>query len=224
MPAAKTSAKRVAGPSKTNGKARAGGKTATVRKAAKVVRKVVRSTGGKAPSEATLFSELEVLAEFIKQARIDIADLSPDEVKDEFLPAASDELDAVIAATADATNAIMDATEIIEEVTAGLDGEDADKMMTATTKIYEACGFQDITGQRISKVVSTLQDIEERIDGLISAFGNGKTGRAKARPKAKKKPSKTTKQTTDEDLLNGPQAADKAKSQTEIDDLLASFD
>jgi len=221
MPAAKTSAKRRTRPGKAKGKTRAGAKMATARKAAKVVSKVVRSTGGKAPSEAALFSELEVLAEFIKQARKDIAELSPDDVKHEYLPTASDELDAIIAATADATNAIMDATEIIEKVAGGLDGEDADKMMTATTNIYEACGFQDITGQRISKVVSTFQDIEERIDGLISAFGDGKTGRVKKKPKAKKKKQSDL---TDEDLLHGPQAEGKGKSQSEVDDLLASFD
>jgi chemotaxis protein CheZ len=215
MPAAKTSAKKRTGPGKAKGK------KATARKAARVVRKVVKSTGGKAPSEAKLFSELEILAEFIKQARIDIAELSPDEVKHQFLPTASDELDAIIAATADATNAIMDATEIIEEVVIGLDGKDAGKMMKATTMIYEACGFQDITGQRITKVVSTLQEIEKKIDGLISAFDDGKNKRVKKKPKAKKKKKSKL---TDEDLLHGPQAEGEGKSQSEVDDLLASFD
>lgn len=228
MPAAKTSAKKPARPSKAKGKVRAGTKTAKARKSARVVRKVVKSTSGKAPTEAKLFAELEILAEFIKQARIDIAELSPGEVKSELLPTASDELDAIVAATSDATNAIMDATEIIEEVAAELNVEGAGKMMRATTMIYEACGFQDITGQRISKVVSTFQDIEEKIDGMILALGDGKTGgksrRAKSKPKTKKKSPKTSGKITDKDLLHGPQMEGEGRSQAEIDDLLASFD
>ncbi|MBT3238149.1 MAG: chemotaxis protein CheZ [Rhodospirillaceae bacterium] len=220
MPAAKTPAKKGAKSRKAVPKAKPktnAKRKASASKAVKVVKKVVKSTGSKAPSEYKLFSELEVLADFIKKARTDIAALNPDEVKDDFLPTAADELDAIVAATADATNAIMDATEIIEDVTSGLEGEAADKMMMATSGIYEACGFQDITGQRISKVVSTLQDIELKVDSLISAFSDGK--KTPARKKAKKK-----KEVTDEDLLNGPQATDKAKSQAEINDLLASFD
>ena len=33
--------------------------------------------------------------------------------------------------------------------------------------IFEACTFQDITGQRISKVVGTLRYIDERVSSFI---------------------------------------------------------
>ena len=49
--------------------------------------------------------------------------LRPDEVKEQFLTAAGDELDAIVEATAEATNGIMDATEIVEGVMSGLEGE-----------------------------------------------------------------------------------------------------
>ena len=97
----------------------------------------------------------------------EIAALRPDEVKEEYLPAAADELDAIVAATAEATNSIMDATEIIERVAENLEGENQDALLDATTRIYEACGFQDITGQRISKVVKTLEEIENKVDALV---------------------------------------------------------
>ncbi len=190
------------------------------RKAAKVVGKVMKSLKGKAHVEADLFAELGKLAAYIQDAKKEIAALRPHEVKEDFLPQASDELDAIVGATADATNAIMDATEIIEDVMAGLKGEPADQLMVATTAIYEACTFQDITGQRISRVVGTLQDIESKVDGLLSAFDAGPVKLKKS--KAKKKPGKS--EITDADLLNGPQNADKASSQADIDALLASFD
>ncbi len=43
----------------------------------------------------------------------------------------------------------------------------------ACMRIFEACSFQDITGQRITKVVSTLTYIEERLHGLQDAWGPG---------------------------------------------------
>ncbi|NQU55600.1 MAG: protein phosphatase CheZ [Rhodospirillales bacterium] len=177
---------------------------------------------GKAPKASDLFAELEALAQYIQDAKKEIAALSPDEVKEDFLPTASGELDAIIQATADATNLIMDSTELIEDVMAKLKGQDADQLMTATTRIYEACGFQDITGQRITKVVSTLKEIEDKVDGLVAVFAGNSSGTSKN--SKKKTVTKSKKQITDEDLLNGPQANDKAKSQAEIDALLASFD
>ena len=196
--------------------------TQKAHKAAKVVRNLMKSVKGDDTKISALFDELENLASYIKEVKKEIAALSPDEVKDEFLPTASDELDAIVEATADATNAIMDATEIVEEVMSGLDGKPSDELLRATTKIYEACTFQDITGQRITKVVSTLKEIEDKVDGLLNVFAGGKSDAAKKPQKRSK--AKSKKEMTDEDLLNGPQSAAKAKSQAEIDALLASFD
>ncbi|HER26287.1 MAG TPA: chemotaxis protein CheZ [Rhodospirillales bacterium] len=225
MPARKPVAKSIPKGARKSAKARSkvgasGGKhkaASRARKAAKVVAKVIKS----AHSEADLFAELGKLARYIQDARKEIVALQPHEVKDKFLPSASDELDAIVGATADATNAIMDATEIIEDVMGGLKGKRADQLMEATTAIYEACTFQDITGQRITRVVATLQDIETKVDGLLSAFGtgNGKARKTRAKPK---KPGKI--EITDADLLNGPQDAGTASTQAEIDALLASFD
>ncbi len=91
----------------------------------------------------------------------------------------------------------------------------------ATTRIYEGCGFQDITGQRVTKVVKTLKDIEERIDALVAAFGS-EIEKVKAdQPEPEEKEEKKD---CDEDVLHGPQLAKDAKSQAEVDALLASFD
>ncbi len=88
----------------------------------------------------------------------------------------------------------------------------------AATRIYGACGFQDITGQRVTKVVKPLEDIEERIDALVAAFGS-EIGKFKA-----EQPEREEKKDSDEDVLHGPQLAKDAKSQAEVDALLASVD
>ncbi|MEE8394386.1 MAG: protein phosphatase CheZ [Rhodospirillales bacterium] len=182
--------------------------------------------------ETALYDELQALADYIHAARAEIAAINPGEVKDNFLPDATDELDAVIEAAAEATNAIMDAAESIEGIMGEIEGQASRTLMDATTSIYEACGFQDITGQRITKVINTLKSIEEKVDALVAVFaddGPPSTARkpaktrkvAKAAPK-KKKPAK--KAVADKDLLNGPGKKGEAKTQDEIDALLASFD
>jgi chemotaxis protein CheZ len=121
------------------------------------------------------FSErLENLAAFINQSRIEIAALKPEQVSQEFLPKATDELDAVVHATRDATNRIMDSADVIMQIAGNLNGDDQQDLMNAVNTIYESCSFQDITGQRIAKVVTTLKVIEQRIDRMMATL-NGET-------------------------------------------------
>ncbi|MEX0758400.1 MAG: chemotaxis protein CheZ, partial [Tistlia sp.] len=110
-----------------------------------------------------LYAEIESLAHYIQNARAEIASLRPDEITDEHLPAAGEELEAIVGATEQATNSIMEAVEAIETVAAELPPEQAERITAAVTSVYEACGFQDITGQRISKVVNALRHIESKV-------------------------------------------------------------
>lgn len=202
------------------------GNTVSIENIAGVVESIMISMKGDlTATDLELYNELEALAKYIHAAKSDIAALRPDEVTDDYIPTASDELDAIVNATESATNTIMDSVEEIEAVMGTLEGEQAEKLMNATTKIYEACGFQDITGQRITKVVKALKDIEEKIDALVSAFGSEIS-------KIKKEQAKNETELTgaaagevnDEDLLHGPQKENDAQSQDDIDALLASFD
>ncbi len=177
--------------------------------------------GDLSAADLALYTELAALAKYIHAAKADIAALRPDEVKAEVLPKATDELDAIVAATENATNTIMDATERLEAIMDQMSEEHANVVMDATTAIYEACGFQDITGQRITKVVKALKDIEERIDALVVAFGSEIEKYKNEAPKQKPEQIETP---SDADLLNGPQLKGEAKTQAEIDALLASFD
>ena len=190
------------------------------------IKEVVESIMGSMQGELTatdiqLYLELESLAAFIDSAKLDIAALRPDEVTDDYIPPATDELDAIVNATAEATNRIMDYAEIIEGVVDEVSPEVADKLMESTTNIFEACGFQDITGQRITKVVNALKDIDDKVNRLVEAFGTEIDRYKSALPETE---SVEDKAPTDEELLSGPQLENKAQSQEDIDALLASFD
>ena len=209
----------------TKSKAKSAKRTSASTKSAK------KSTKSKKKSQSVQFeatfkgvyAELERLAAIIDATKQEISDLRPHEDGDDQFVHASDQLDAVIEATADATNSIMDSCEAIEGVMGDVSPEVSSTLMDATTRIYEACSFQDITGQRIGKVVGALKSVEERIDVMVETLGGDL-------PKAPQKTQKTDEKPTDpqhvsdEDLLEGPQLGEKGKSQAEIDDLLASFD
>ena len=170
---------------------------------------------------AAVYLELKHLAEFIQDTKTEIAALRPDVVKQQYLPTAADELDAIVAATAHATNAIMDAADSISA--AG----DSPAITDAVTKIYEACTFQDITGQRITKVVKVLKVIEERIDRLLIAVGGADPLPLEQLDAAGADSFEALFGSADQDrsdaaLLNGPALPANAHSQDEIDALLAA--
>ncbi len=167
------------------------------------------------PNNRGIYEQLKRLADFIERTKAEIAAIRPDDVKREHLPKATDELDAIVGATAGATNSIMDAAEVFTELSSRMSPEDSEKAMNAVTSIYEACSFQDITGQRITKVVKTLKVIEARLEQMVASAdldGGITAARIADAP------------TGDAALLNGPALPGSGHNQDDIDALLASFD
>jgi chemotaxis protein CheZ len=157
--------------------------------------------------ESSLLLEVEELGRMIANTKSEIAALRVDDITDHDIPFATDELDAIVEHTAHATDAILESCEMLDEVSATVSGEPAAKLQAAVTKIYEACSFQDITGQRITKVVTTLKTIEGKVAHIVNTFGAS----------AAKRQVDADRVVTDADLLN-------AMDQTDIDKLLASFE
>jgi chemotaxis protein CheZ len=174
-------------------------------------------SGDVSPTDLKLYAELEELARYIENAKNEIASIKSNSISNEHIPVATDELDAVVGATEDATNKIMNACDQITEIAGTVSPEASEKLMSVVMGIYEACNFQDITGQRITKVVKTLKHIETQVMGLVAAFG-GTAGSAGAASSSAADPN------DEKNLLNGPQLPGNAINQDEIDKLLASFD
>lgn len=163
-----------------------------------------------------VYRELDGLAEYINSAKSEIVAVRVGDINRKHLPDATDELDAIVRHTEEATGTILDATEIIESEAGKLGCRAINDQVVL---IFEACGFQDITGQRISKIVTTLKYIEERIERITAIFGEHfkNIDGADIDEQAEDK---------DEDakLLSGPSLPANANDQAEIDALLASFD
>jgi len=178
-----------------------------------IIRSVLGTIDRDSEPTAKLHQELTTLVAYIDGMRTELAQLRSIEISHNHIPAASDELDAVVDETAKATGTIMDACEKIGELAGGLSPPFSTELANAVTSVYEACGFQDITGQRITKVVKTLKHIENKVTEIISAFGHA--GQMTVSGMIDR---------DDKKLLNGPQLKGNGSSQEEIDKLLAGFD
>lgn len=186
---------------------------------AAVVEAVMKSLSGDVSiAEFKLYHELQKLADYIQSAKREIAAIRPDEIRATHIPMATDELDAVVGATAEATGVILDAAEHLETIAGKLSADSAEEVRNLSTKIFEACNFQDVTGQRITKVVRALKHIEEKIDALLSAFGEGiKATDVPA-------PAPTAPASGDDAaLLHGPSLPQEANKQDDIDAIMANL-
>ena len=187
---------------------------------AEVVQAVLETMQGDlSAQETSLLSKVEELGRTIASAKAEIAALHVDDINASHIPSATDELDAIVAHTASATDIILEVCETLDRVGGELARETgsprameaASALQHATTRIYEACSFQDITGQRITKVVATLKTIEAKVASIVTAFG----GRRVAAPVAA---------TADGNALRGPQLRSVAMDQSDIDKLLESLE
>lgn len=133
---------------------------------------------------------------------------------------ASSELDAIVLDTETATNKILASNEKIEAAmnklnTTHHDDPDVQAMTEDVAfnviEILEACNFQDITGQRITKVVNTLRYIEDRILAMISIWG--------VEAFADLPVEVSDDREGDEALMNGPSLQNEGISQDDIDAL-----
>lgn len=163
--------------------------------------------------------ELAGLFEYIQRVRQEIAAIHQPSEADHKFTSIGEQLDAIVEATEEATNTIMGSVEknhlLLDELRKGI--KDA-KLRAAVEKIaengnaiLEACSFQDITGQRISKITKSLTYVEARVSALVGVWGKAQLEKVEVKPAQEK--------TADEKLLHGPQLKGQAISQAEIDKL-----
>jgi chemotaxis protein CheZ len=83
------------------------------------------------------------------------------------------ELEAVVQTTEAAANQIMEAAEAISDCVrhAIPDREAMAAINAKIDAIFEACAFQDLTGQRVRRAIEHLQHVESALTGMIAPPG-----------------------------------------------------
>lgn len=122
--------------------------------------------------------ELDAITAAIARTKQEIASLHEAGSSGGAMHRVSDELGAVVGGTESATNTILHAAETIDErardLAAKLSGDDqgmAGDIADQVMRIFEACNFQDLTGQRITKVVAALRFVDERVTHMMEIWG-----------------------------------------------------
>jgi chemotaxis protein CheZ len=169
------------------------------------------------PVDDALFEELTALKTAIDALREELNLARPGEIQ-AHIPKATDELDAIIATTASATDTIMSGCEKVQALLKDVPGPAAKQIESEVMCIVEACTFQDLTGQRITKIIKSLKEIDTKTLDLMRILEDRFATVTKGKP-VEKQISVNDK----DSLLNGPQLPGQGISQEEIDKLLSDF-
>jgi chemotaxis protein CheZ len=152
------------------------------------------------------------------------------------LPEASDQLNAIVETTETATFRIMDSLEdmqtgqkrmraLLEEVNASNElNAKSRELITEAVSIMDTCqteimnifqelSFQDLTGQRIKRIVTLVKSIEIKVDDILGALGDRIPSREQT----------VTTEAGHDNLLKGPQRTGQGMNQSAIDSLLAGL-
>jgi chemotaxis protein CheZ len=173
-----------------------------------------------AEEEAAMKAEVARLVQTLAGAKREIAAIKHPLANDSRMERATGELDAIVIATETATHDIINAAEEIDTVVGRIAAachddpevlEMLDRLNNATVRIHEACNFQDISGQRITKVVKTIRFVEERVIAMINLWGVDAFVEVPV-----DSPADENEQAR---LLNGPALANEGLSQADIDAL-----
>lgn len=167
--------------------------------------------------------EVANLFQYIQRLREEIAAMAKPDGNGSAFDSMSVQLDAIVTATEEATNAILKASETIDDAAASLrDEKDPEKvgalcddLAQQSIAIMEACSFQDITGQRITKIVRSMKFVEERVDKMVDLWGREEIESVSASLDLTSAEDERDKRLH----LSGPQLADEAISQDDIDAL-----
>jgi chemotaxis protein CheZ len=149
--------------------------------------------------------ELDLIHDAINRTKQEIAMLHGKSFDGAEMAKMTGELGAVVGGTEQATQQILEATEAIDQAATALarvTSPDQQRLLSEeiqerVVSIFEACNFQDLTGQRISKVMATMKFIEHHITVMMDIWGGIDAIKAHA-------PGAVDDRVGDARLLNGP--------------------
>ena len=168
--------------------------------------------------------ELDLIHDAISRTKREIAVLHGKSFDGQEMAKVNGELGAVVGGTEQATQQILEAAESIDQAASAMAKVNspeqqkllAEEVQERVISIFEACNFQDLTGQRITKVMATMRFIEKHIYEMMEIWGGVDAIRAHAPPIVDTREG-------DAKLLNGPKLDGDAGHASQ-DDIDALFD
>ena len=168
--------------------------------------------------------ELDLIHDAIGRTKREIASLHGKTLDGGEMTVVNGELGAVVGGTEEATQQILEAAELIDQATIAMMKVNSPDQQKALCEdigervilIFEACNFQDLTGQRIAKVMTTMSFIENHITIMMDIWGGVDAIKAHA-------PAPAERRDGDARLINGPKNKNDVGHASQ-DDIDALFD
>jgi len=192
---------------------------ALVKPSEQVTQQMIEAYKAQIAEAAKLKGELDLIQDAITRTKREIATVHVTGFEGPEMARVTNELDAIVGGTESATDAILSNAEEIDQLASTLAPRLKDEqnqqlvqdMQERVIKIFEACNFQDLTGQRITKIVRALKFVEERLDRMIGVWGGLDAFKELAgEQRHERAPGERA-------LLNGPRLADDAGHVTQED-------
>lgn len=170
-------------------------------------------------SHVDLYNEFISIESDLEHLFSDIDKLKPYKMVKKDIPSASSELAEVIKQTEQATNTILDSLEQIQMISGSMEDKETAQMIDSLCLgMMESCNFQDLSGQRIKKVITIFANIEKFINSSLKHLNIPKNEddlrEENLFTEFEKKKGRH--------LLNGPQTQAEAPDQKAIDDIFNS--
>ena len=133
------------------------------------------------------------------------------------------ELDEIRLVTQDAAAKYLACAEDVENIAErpDLEADDQDMFAHMATNMFEAASFQDLTGQRLTRIGEILRQIEFLVASAKADLGDSSAASIVG---TLSDDLEKTEHRKVEYILHGPQEAGTGNTQEEIDKILASFD
>ncbi|MCF4097767.1 protein phosphatase CheZ [Maritalea mediterranea] len=161
--------------------------------------------------DRSMHQELKEILQAIEGLRSELSRVDANDIFAKRIPEMGRELSAIVKATEVATDTIMN---VAEQVLAA-DKSDPQKYAAEVEQhmmaIFEACSFQDLTGQRVTKIIHTMEVIEDRIEVLCKMIENNNIA-----PLSSGELTDREKRNRDK-LVSGPAHDGEGVSQSDID-------
>ncbi len=172
------------------------------------------------PQFAKLKNQVYHLFESMQGFRRELAAARHPEAKVDRFETMAEQLDAIVKGTEEATHTILQSIEGIselinqrrDELSAQEDGAWMKQIDELVNQVFVSCAFQDITGQRITKVVTSMGYIEGRINAMVELWGREGLS-------SEPVPSSDDEEMPSGEKLHGPALEGEGTSQEDIDKL-----
>jgi chemotaxis protein CheZ len=127
--------------------------------------------GPAAPEALPTIAEITRLIDHLQQVQAEVRNIRPQDIGGSHIPRANDQLGTVLTSNEAAAGNILDCCEVLQSLANEAPEPARGRLLGIIAQLFEACDFQDLTGQRIRLVRLAFGNIERKVADVSAALG-----------------------------------------------------